>query len=168
MRELGIEPGKEPEAAILPVAEEMILDAPVAMMARLDLFLHLVAYQSRLRGQTVVQQCQHSRHRQTDNDQRKKNPVKTLSGAEHGDDFVAPGHLGHGVKKRQQQPYRDAQDKHAGNLKQVKLRDQLQRGAITQGGNPCEKIRQVHAQIPDQPNGDKPADAVKKREKKFL
>ena len=95
---------------------------------RLDLFLQFVADRAGLGGEAVVENGQNAGRDQSRRDQRNKDPVETAAGAEHGDDFISPRHLGQRVEKCQQKCHRDAEHDDARNLEQIKAQDETDAG----------------------------------------
>ena len=135
--------GHIPESAVLAVAEEMISNPIKRLLPRFDLALDLFARRSGLRGQSVIEYAQKSRHEESHDYQRDENPVEADTCTEHGDDLVAPGHLGKGVEKGQKETDRNAQDDDARDLQQIVARYE------GKSGMSGKKIRQIDTQIPD-------------------
>ena len=159
---LRVQPAQIPEAAILPVPEQVLASAFGHLLARFDLRLDLLARGAGLRGELVVEDREDAGHHQTHGNQGEENPVETHPCAEHGDDLIAPGHLGQRVEECKQKTHRNTQDNDTGNLEQIVPGNQRK------GGMAREKIGEIDAQIPYQPDRDEPGDAVEKGQQKLI
>ena len=147
-----------PEAAVLVVAEEVAADGLAFEVGAAGNFLQDVFFdRAGVGGGGVVEGGGERGEGEAEEEERGEEPQDAASGAENGDDFVAPRHLGEGVEDGEEQADRQAHDNDLGHAEEVKLRDARKRGFV------LEESRCILAQVEDQPDGDEPQHAVKER-----
>lgn len=154
--ERGVEAANVPETAVFTVAEKVTADgAGVRVVAAGKLLEDIFFHRASVGGGGVIEGGGKSGGEQPEQQDGREEADDAASGAEDRDDFVAPGHLGERVEDGEEQADRQADEDDLGNAEEIKLREKIKRGFVLQ------ESRCILAEVENQPDGNKPRDAIK-------